>query len=66
MVTCQANCAPFPAISSEFAARLPMLLRQSPIDDLAISDLMYRKLIIRDEIQHNRRLVERFSKFSAY
>ena len=32
---------------------------QSPADDLAIADLMYRKLIIADEIQHNRRLVER-------
>jgi hypothetical protein len=37
-------------------------LRQSPTDDLAIADLKYRKLIIADEIQHNRRLVERFSK----
>ena len=40
-------------------------LRQSPTDDLAIADLKYRKLIIADEIQHNRRLVERFSKLSA-
>ena len=44
-------------------------LRQSPTDDLgptddlAIADLKYRKQIIADEIQHNRRLVERFSKF---
>jgi hypothetical protein len=30
----------------------------SPADDLAIADLRYRKLIIADEIQHNRRLVE--------
>ena|SRR5436309_5131941 len=37
-------------------------LRQSPTDNLAIADLKYRKLIIADEIQHNRRLVERFSK----
>ena len=36
-------------------------LRQSPTDDLAIADLKYRKLIIADEIQHNRRLVEPFS-----
>ena len=33
-------------------------LRQSPTDDLAIADLKYRKLIIADEIQRNRRLVE--------
>jgi hypothetical protein len=37
-------------------------LRQSPADDLAIADLKYRKQIIADEIEHNRRLVERFSK----
>ena len=37
-------------------------LRQSPTDDLAIADLKYRKQIIADEIEDNRRLVERFSK----
>ena len=41
-------------------------LHQSPTDDLAIADLKYRKLIIADEIQHNRRLVERFSKLSVH
>ena len=41
-------------------------LHHSPSDDLAIADLRYRKLIIADEIQHNRRLVERFSKLSAH
>jgi hypothetical protein len=40
-------------------------LHHRPTDDLAIADLKYRKLIIADEIQHNRRLVERFSKLSA-
>lgn len=35
--------------------------RQSPANDLAIADLKYRKLIIADEIQHNRRLVEHFA-----
>ena len=40
-------------------------LRHSPADDRAIADLKYRKLIIADEIQHNRRLVERFSKLLA-
>jgi hypothetical protein len=40
-------------------------LRQSPTDYLAIADLEYRKLIIADEIQHNLRLAERFSKRST-
>jgi hypothetical protein len=40
-------------------------LHQSPADDSAIADLKYRKLIIADEIQHNRRLVERFGKLSC-
>lgn len=38
-------------------------LHRGPADDLAIADLRYRKLIIADEIQHNRRLVERWSGF---
>jgi hypothetical protein len=37
-------------------------LRQSPTDDMAIADLKYRKLIIAEEIQYNRRLVERLSQ----
>ena len=41
-------------------------LRHSPTDHRAIDDLKYRKLIIADEIQHNRRLVERFSKRGAH
>ena len=41
-------------------------LRDSPSDDLTIADLKYRKLIIADEIQHNRQLVERFSKRCAH
>ena len=32
---------------------------------LAIADQNYRKRIIADEMQHHRRLVERFSKLSA-
>jgi hypothetical protein len=40
-------------------------LHQSPTDDLAIADLKHRKSIIADEIQHNRRLVERFGKLTA-
>jgi hypothetical protein len=51
----------YTALESEIADAL----RQSPTDDLAIADLKYRKLIIADEIQHNRRLVERFSERGA-
>jgi hypothetical protein len=40
-------------------------LHNSPIDELAVADLKSRKLIIADEIQHNRRLVERFKKLGA-
>jgi hypothetical protein len=50
----------YAALESEIADAL----RQSPTDDLAIADLKHRKLIIADEIQHDRRLVERFSKLS--
>ena len=35
-------------------------LLYSPTDDLRVADLKYRKLIIADEIQQNRRQVERF------
>jgi hypothetical protein len=41
-------------------------LRRSPTDDRMIADLKYRRLIIADEIQHHRRLVERFSKRGAH
>jgi hypothetical protein len=37
-------------------------LHRSPTDDLAIADLKYRRLIIADEIQDTRRLVEGFYK----
>jgi hypothetical protein len=47
----------YAALESEIADAL----RQSPTDDMAIADLKYRKLIIADEIQRNRRLVESFS-----
>jgi len=50
----------YAALESEIADALS----QSPTDELAIADLKYRKLIIADEIQHNRRLVERFGKLS--
>jgi len=45
----------YAALESEIADALS----QSPTDELAIADLKYRKLIIADEIQHNRLLVER-------
>ena len=37
-------------------------LRHRPTDDSAIADLKYRKLIIADEIAHNRRLAQRFGR----
>jgi hypothetical protein len=40
-------------------------LHRSAADDVAIADLKYRKLIIADEIQHNRRLVERYGKLTC-
>ena len=36
-------------------------LHQRPTDHFAVADLKYRKSIIADEIQHNRRLVERLA-----
>jgi hypothetical protein len=39
-------------------------LHRSAADDVVIADLKYRKLIIADEIQHNRRLVERYGKLT--
>ena len=50
----------YAALETEIAGAL---LRR-PTDDLAIADLNNRKLIIADEIQHNRRLVEHFSKLA--
>jgi hypothetical protein len=41
------------------------LHRRGSTDDAAIADLKYRKLIIADELQHNRRLVERFGKVAC-
>ncbi len=41
-------------------------LHRSSTDDLAVADLRSRKLIIADEIQHNLRLVERFSKLGGH
>ena len=40
-------------------------LHDSPVDDLAVADLKCRKLIIADEIQRNRRLVESVSESST-
>jgi hypothetical protein len=36
-----------------------------PTDDSAIADLKYRKLIIAEEIQHNRRLIQRFGRLAC-
>ncbi len=33
-------------------------LKHDPVDDAVVADLRYRKLIIADEIQHDRRMVE--------
>jgi hypothetical protein len=52
----------YAALENEIAEAL----RYNPTDDLAVADLKSRKLIIADEIQHNRRLVERFSRLSAH
>jgi hypothetical protein len=40
-------------------------LHDSPVDDFAVADLKCRRLIIADEIQTNRRLVENVSASSA-
>jgi hypothetical protein len=40
-------------------------LRHSSTDDFAVAELNYRKLIVADEIKHNRRLVERFRKLGT-
>jgi hypothetical protein len=49
------------ALESEIANAL----RRSPKDDSTIADLKYRRLIIADEIQHNRRLVQRFGRLAS-
>jgi hypothetical protein len=49
------------ALESEIANALC----HSPPDDSAIADLKYRKLIVADEIQHNRRLVQRFGRLAG-
>ena len=48
----------YAALESEIADALS----QSPTDELAIADLKYRKLIIADEIQHNRGLLQGSSR----
>ena len=35
-----------------------------PAEDILIADLKFRKSVIADELQHNRRLVERFASAS--
>lgn len=50
----------YTALENEIANALHL----NPTNDLAVADLKCRKLIIADEIQHNRRLVERFAALS--
>jgi hypothetical protein len=52
----------YAAVESEIADAL----RRSPTDDRVIDDLEYRRLIIADENQHNRRLGERFHQTGAH
>jgi hypothetical protein len=40
-------------------------LHDSPVDEFAVADLKCRRLIIADEIQRNRRLVESVSESST-
>lgn len=40
--------------------------RRSPTDGQVIADLEYRRLVIADEIEHHRQLVELFSKSGAH
>jgi hypothetical protein len=47
---------------TELENEIAATVRDCPTDDLALADLEYRKLIIADEIQNYRRVVERFSK----
>ena len=47
---------------STLESEIANALRHSPMDNSTIADLKYRKLIIADEIQHNRRLVQRFGR----
>ncbi len=47
---------------SALESEIESALRHSPMDNSTIADLKYRKLIIADEIQHNRRLVQRFGR----
>jgi hypothetical protein len=37
-------------------------LEGGPTDHMAVADLIYRKLIVAEEIKHNRRLVELVSR----
>ena len=53
------NCLPGTAVCRSRKENCDCL-HQSPTDGLAIADLEYRKLIIANEIQHNRRFAETF------
>ncbi len=51
----------YQALEKEIASAL----HRAPADDSAIADLTYRKLVVADELQHNRRIVERFAKVAS-
>lgn len=48
------------ALENEIAIALLHSHAGDPADDLRVADLMYRKLIIADEIEQHRRTVQRF------
>ena len=50
----------YQSLEKEIANALLHSSANNPGDDLSVADLKYRKLIIADEIQQNRRTVQRF------
>ena len=50
----------YQSLEKEIANALLHSSADDPADDLSVADLKYRKLIIADEIQQNRRTVQRF------
>jgi hypothetical protein len=50
----------YSALEEEIANALLHSPADNPADDLTVADLKYRKLIIADEIQQNRRAVRHF------
>ena len=50
----------YQSLEKEIANALLHSSADDPADDLSVADLKHRKLIIADEIQQNRRTVQRF------